>query len=261
MALSPAQAAVAAGIHSARFATYLRAAEGDAAWALELYRWNILLAGALHESLSLTEVFLRNAIDAKLRIWNSAQPNLAGGLHSAEWLLDPARPLNTMTSTARKTATTNAARARAQRPSSHPRKGDPVGHDDILAQMSFGVFARLLPTPNTADKEYTARKILWEQSFVLAFPLAKDDPHGFIVADRAHRLRSLRNRVAHLEPLLDVNVTARFRDMVRLVGAIDRDQQAWLAGVARVREVERQRPQPATRSPATESPQSPAKLP
>ena len=34
---------------------------------------NIELAGAVYEALGIAEVFLRNAVDAQLRIWNAAR--------------------------------------------------------------------------------------------------------------------------------------------------------------------------------------------
>jgi hypothetical protein len=237
-------ALVSQSLHVSRFGTYATAAGGDQDLALRLYRWNLDLASAFHSSLGLTEVFLRNAIDAQLRIWNAAQPKLGGGFHQADWLLDPARPLNSMTTGVRKTATSNATKARAARPPWHPRKNTPINHDDVLAQLTFGVFARLMPTQDTSDKHYTGLQVLWSQALVHAFPAAQNDPDGVTVADRVARLHALRNRVAHMEPLLEVNATARFRDMVRLIGTIDPALQGWFSGVSRVREVDRERPTP-----------------
>lgn len=216
---------VSQSLHVSRFGTYSTAAGGDQDLALRLYRWNLDLASAFHSSLGLTEVFLRNAIDAQLRIWNAAQSKIGGGFHQPEWLLDPARPLNSMTTAARKTAMSNATKARAARPPWHPRKKAPINHDDVLAQLTFGVFARLLPTQDTNDKHYTGRKVLWSQGLVNAFPAAQNDPDGSTVSDRVARLHALRNRVAHMEPLLEVNATGRFRDMVRLIGTIDPELQ------------------------------------
>lgn len=75
-----------------------------------------------------------------------------------------------------------------------------------------------------------------------AFPGEGANNADDVVASRAHRLLALRNRVAHMEPLLAVNAKARHRDAVRLVGAINPELQGWFAGVSRVREVERERP-------------------
>ena len=231
-------------LHVSRFGTYARAADGDMDLALRLYLWNVRMAAAFHATISLTEVLLRNAVDGALREWNAGQPHLDGGLHSADWLLDPARPLNSLTASARKMAAINAGKARAARPANHPRKHAEITHDDMLAQLTFGVFVKLLPTADINDKTYRARKVLWDEALIHAFPAARDDPDGLIIADRAGRIHALRNRVAHAEPLLDVNATARHRDMIRLVGTINPKLQGWLAGTSTVRETERERPAP-----------------
>ncbi|RIJ77005.1 hypothetical protein D1871_08505 [Nakamurella silvestris] len=229
-------------LHISRFGTYMSAAGQDVPKALQLYRWNLELASAFYTSLSLTEVVLRNAIDRELRVWNATQPNTSGGFHQADWLLDPARPLNSLTSKIRQTAMRHAAAARAARPATHPRKNAPISHDDLLAQLTFGVFVKLLPTADPTDKAHRAREVLWTGALASAFPGTPEDPDGVIAADRASRLHSLRNRVAHMEPLLQVNVRGRHRDMIRLVGSIRPEIQGWFSGTSRVMEVWRAKP-------------------
>jgi hypothetical protein len=233
---------IARGLHSARLSTYLAASGGDQAEALNLYRWNLRLAAALHTSLSLTEVLFRNAIDGQLRAWNSVQSRREGGQHSADWLLDPARPLNSLIEGAQRRATQNATAARAARPRSHPRKLAAICHDDVLAQLTFGVFVRLLPTDDLHDPRYRGRRVLWTEALTYAFPTSRNDPDGIVIESRATRLHALRNRVAHLEPLLDVNAQGRHRDMVRLIGCIDPALQGWFSGTSRTVEVARERP-------------------
>jgi hypothetical protein len=70
----PKLTAVTNHITSARLAPYLLVTGSDLGTALNLYRWNIELAGAMYEALGIAEVFLRNAIDTQLRSWNAAQP-------------------------------------------------------------------------------------------------------------------------------------------------------------------------------------------
>lgn len=200
-------------------------------------------SGAFQSVLAITEVILRNAIDRQLRIWNAAQPVRGGsGLHSADWLVDPATPLNSLTRGARRRAADNAREAEAARANAHPRKGARITHDDLVAQLTFGVWAKLLPTPDVGDRNYTARRILWEQAVRHAFPHARDDPDGWIVADRARRLHTLRNRVSHMEPLLDVQAIPRQSDALRLLGAIDPAARDWCAGISRIRAVNSRRP-------------------
>ncbi|MEU4646043.1 hypothetical protein [Nocardia fluminea] len=112
----------------------------------------------------------------------------------------------------------------------------------MLAQITFGVWPKLLPTPNAGDASYRGRQVLWRDALRHAFPHAVNDPHGLVVADRASRLHGLRNRVSHTEPLLDVNITARHDDALRLLGAISPEVRDWCAGFSRVVEVRRKCP-------------------
>lgn len=42
-----------------------------------MYRWNLELSGAIHESLGVVEVVMRNLIDAQLRMWNRSSPPMS----------------------------------------------------------------------------------------------------------------------------------------------------------------------------------------
>lgn len=228
-------------LHPSRIETYTRYSQGDKEKALQLYLWNLRLGSAFHLSLSIFEVILRNAIDEKLRDWNASQINLFGEYHSPDWLKDPARPLNSLTKGARTQATQNAAKARSARASDHPRKDEDISHNDILAQLSFGAFVRLLPILDETEKTYKARQVLWNESISSIFT-SNTEQLKLIQVDRISRIHSLRNRVAHLEPLLGVNVRARHRDMIKVIGAIEPEIQGWFSGVSNVMEVNRKRP-------------------
>jgi hypothetical protein len=230
-------------LHVSRLGTYM-AATGDQAKAIALYRWNVELAGAFFETLTLTEVVLRNALDEQLTVWNAQQRDRSSGRRRpAEWTSDPATPLRTLTSHALQQARQAAVVARAGRPVDHPRKNAPITHDDLIAQLTFGVFVKLLPTPDRRRPDFRSREVLWTQALAGAFPhLATSDPHGYTTAGRAERLRTLRNRVAHAEPLLAVNSRQRLRDAARLLNSIDPTTAGWVMSAARVTHVAQQRP-------------------
>ena len=91
---------IISALGTARIAPYLAAAGGNEKKALSLYRWSVELAASTQEMLGLTEVFLRNAIDAQLQIWNNAEKG-----YQTSWLLhDPASPLRSLTEGKRKSA-------------------------------------------------------------------------------------------------------------------------------------------------------------
>lgn len=134
--------------------------------------------------------------------------------------------------------------------SSHPRRHADLTHDDLLAQMTFGTLRSLLPIANTNATKYGAKKVLWHQAFVHAFPYldTQFDPDGLILADRVDRLHLLRNRVAHMEPLLEVNVAARLTDAYTVLGLIHPDLRSFASGASRVRQVQAADPRPRARS-------------
>ena len=104
---------------------YLHATQGDEKLALTLYIWHTELTAAIQQMLGITEVVLRNAMDAHLQIWNQAQ----GG---SSWLLEePATPLRSLSAGKRKDALHRATRQAALRDTEHRRYGAAVQHDDV----------------------------------------------------------------------------------------------------------------------------------
>ncbi|MCU1477519.1 MAG: hypothetical protein JWQ64_2212 [Subtercola sp.] len=87
-----------------------------------------------------------------------------------------------------------------------------------------------------------ARQVLWAQALTSAFPHRHGDPDGTILADRVGRLHALRNRVSHMEPLLEVNISARHTDVLHVVGSISPEARDWCAGTSRVKQVARTDP-------------------
>ncbi|MBS9375979.1 hypothetical protein GON09_005000 [Rhodococcus sp. B50] len=105
--------AVTKHLHPVRLSTYTSRCGNDPYLALELYKWNLQLSAAFQQVLAVTEVALRNAIDEQLRIWNAAQPRRSepgsshvqrGGSYGQDWLIDAARPLNSLTRDSRRSA-------------------------------------------------------------------------------------------------------------------------------------------------------------
>ncbi|WP_404316517.1 hypothetical protein [Prescottella equi] len=231
-------------LHPARLGTYTSRCSNDPLRALELYRWNLELSAAFQQVLAVTEVALRNAIDGQLQLWNASQPHhtVSGALHTHEWLSDPARPLNSLTRGSRGRARDHAQDALTARDAGHPRHGVAPTHDDVLTQLTFGVWTKLLPTSDTSDRNFRGREVLWKDALQHAFPHRKGDPDGYGVASRTARLHALRNRVSHMEPLLDVHVKARHNDALRLLGAMSPEVRDWCSGISRVIEVDRNCP-------------------
>lgn len=241
-------AVVARYISQPRLEPYLTEANGDRERALALYQWNTQLAAAFQEVLANVEVLVRNAIDLQLQTWNASRGVDPQGVpYTREWALHPAPPLAGTVRQALQKATTHAERARAARDPGHPRKHAPISHDDIVAQLSFSVWRTLLPP---AAPKKVGLQNLWNNALVRAFPRAGGSsvnqilatPADVLVHDRLDRLITLRNRVAHMENLLQVNVPARLTDCLSLLSYLSPQARDWCAGASRVTEVNNARP-------------------
>jgi hypothetical protein len=215
-----------------RLAPYVAAAGGSERLAMQLYQWNIELSGATHEALHVFEVVFRNTIDTQLSNWNATQSDTTTGHRfSPEWLLDPAPLLRRLV----RQSELDNARARAARAVRHHKRA-PL-HGDLLAQLSMGTWRFLLP-----DRD-PGRQHLWEHAVSKGFPNLKRPARQMVAAvDDVYRLR---NRVAHLEPLLrSAAVREQYSNMRTVLGEIDTAAETWFVSIQRMTTILRSRPSP-----------------
>ncbi|WP_338857843.1 hypothetical protein WDY80_23920 (plasmid) [Gordonia hongkongensis] len=234
-------------LHAARLGPYKQRCGGSDYSALALHSWNTHMAAAIHEALSPVEIILRNALDDHLASWNERQapPANDDDLYTRDWLLRPARPLAQLaTDGDRKKLQSYAEKSKRHRANSHPRKNAPIEHNDLLSQTTFGFWNGLLPHKHGFERKRRLALQLWNEGVKDAFPNLKNDPSGYATADRVRRLHALRNRVAHMENLLDVDIDARYRDALNLLTSIDGDLYRWFSGISRIRAVNSLRPHP-----------------
>lgn len=227
VALDAQSAAVIAAISQPRLGPYLAAARGNEREALRFYQWNIDLSGAVYEALHVFEVFFRNAVDAEISTWNATQVDRQSGRqHSPDWLLDPARLLERLAG-ANISRATDQARSALRAPR---HRGRAASHADIVAQLSFDTWRYLLP-----DRD-PGRQRLWKDALQNAFPYLQEDPRELVRrVDGAYKLR---NRVAHLEPLLRPGVVrAELHGMRWVLRAIDPQLEQWFTSRQRVTQV------------------------
>lgn len=215
---------------SVRLAPYLVAAGSNRRDAIRLYQWNIELSGTVYEALHVFDVVLRNTMDVQLCTWNANQIDTKTGRpHSAEWLLDPAPLLRRLVGG----QDFAKARFRASRAVKNQRRS--AGHADLLAQMSFGTWRFLLPGHDPG------RQYLWDHALQAAFPYLDRKPHELTIL--VNGIYHLRNRVAHLEPLLrSDNVREQFLNMRAVLSEIDPVIEQWFVSRQRVTSVLRARP-------------------
>jgi hypothetical protein len=226
------EAAVRRHISDQRFASYLESLTFED--ALRLYEWNIALPAAVYESLHRVEVIVRNALDRELSVWNEQQIDSHSSLtYGREWLVNPAPLLNRLLG-----SSWEKTRTRVGRHSRTSSRGAVQMHADILVQLPFSAWRFLLP-----DKD-PGRRLLWEQATRWAFPGWEKD--SLALTKDVAGLVMLRNRVAHLEPIIRPGYVERqFSAMRRVVGAIDPAAGLWLVTQQRITTVLKARPSPA----------------
>lgn len=226
----------------ARHRAYVDAAGGSAQRAAELYEWSTKLAGAWHSHIGYIEVAVRNAIDRELAIWNASQTDDQGNPYGPDWTVDGGaapllfrtieKPLNEARENARKEA--------QRRPRWHARRGAQPNHDDVVAQLSFGSWSRLVTAPQGPEKARVnaSQILLWEQALSRAFPGAvAGEPGRVWVGNQLEGIRRLRNRIAHHDNLLDVDTTARLNGSLALLVRIHTDFPALVMGPNTLRQL------------------------
>lgn len=215
MSLQTSPEAIHGWFSESRMRPYLREADGDQETALRLYKWNAELSAACFEVMSHLEVLIRNALDGCL------QDHLKEATCGIPWFLMPINsgPAQTRISTS---IETTRLRLRAQKKEMRPQ---------IIANLSFGFWTNLLGTPHEE---------LWRHSLHSAFPYSSGKRKD--VAAACTSLRLFRNRLAHPDSLLAVDVPFQLRKMLLVAGWVDPDAKLWLKSIERVTSVYSLRP-------------------
>lgn len=227
---------------TSRIEPYVKAAGGDEKKALDLYHWGTQMTASIQEILGITEVCLRNAIDAELQKWNSKKLKQPG----ASWLLgDPAEPLRRLTKGKRKEATLRAQKSADRRLVNHFRYDQKITHDDVLAHTTLDMWRDILPSyavnADIKKSENKNRLGLWNKVVKNAFPYA-DDPHGEKTYWRVSHVHDLRNRVSHMDSVLNIDILDITENVFALVKSIDPVLGNWLMSISTINTVYRKRP-------------------
>lgn len=198
-----------------RLSTYLHRCNNDLDLAVALYEWNTTISSALWETLGHTEVVLRNTLATRLTQRHARLKR------QRTWLDDPKRELD-----ARATADIADARARLR------AKGKPASEGQIISELSLGFWRFIIA------KRY--QTTLWPE---LAGGF-RHAPNRTIktVEDPVRRLHELRNRLAHHQRVWNLDLPARYTDMLDVLGFVDPDVRTWVAQTSRVPAVLLSRP-------------------
>lgn len=187
-----------------RFETYLEAVGRDTDRALRLYCWNIEASGAWWGPFHVLEVAVRNSVHSRL-VARTGRPDW---WHSTGLSLKGDHP--------------KRLREAVDRASRDHAGNSTAGH--VVAQLSLGFWIGLL-----ANRYH---QHLWIPDLRQAFPHyngRRDDLHQSL-----ERLRKLRNRVAHHEPVFARDLGADHRMILDMLGYINPEAQTWVADHSRV---------------------------
>lgn len=205
---------VATALSAERLAPYVRATNGSLAEAVRLYEWNLAVSGALYEALGILEVVLRNALSEQLAAHHGT---LAG-----HWYDDPLGVLSVQA-----TDDIGAARNRVVK----LRRGESPGR--VIAELNFGFWKFLLA------RRYEAT--LWTGYLRHAFPNLRPQNRATVYG-ALDALHTLRNRIAHHEPIHKRNLSTDMLTIYRVLDWIDPEVRAWAIGLSRLQPLITARP-------------------
>ncbi|MFV2197093.1 hypothetical protein [Nocardiopsis sp. LOL_012] len=195
-----------------RMAPYLRKTGGDRRDALAVYEWSARTAAAAFEDVGHLEVLLRNALDECLR--EHVRESECG----IPWFLLP-------------TPGGEHVAEAVQVVRERLRKQKQESRDQIVAGLTFGFWSGLLGT---------RYEELWRECLYRAFPNASGRRKE--VSVELDGVRKFRNRLAHHDSMLSVDVPFEARRIFTLARYIDHDVADWLEQRSRVLKVYGERP-------------------
>jgi hypothetical protein len=186
-------------ISEQRFATYLAAAHRNQAAALQLYTWNAAASAALYGPMQALEVTLRNAVNDPL-----------ARAYGQRWFMDP-----TVVRRWELTRATEVGAALGRRGAVTP--------GDVIAELGLGYWVGLFA--NAYDQT------LWRTDLYRVFSPRQHRRH---VHDNLDHLRTLRNRIAHHEPIFQRRLVDDYERLHQLLVAMSPTTWAWVHHHSRV---------------------------
>lgn len=197
-----------------RLGPYLVVTGGNLHEALELYAWNVRIGAAMFESIHHVEVALRNAMHERLTAMSVAKSGNAEWYRQRSWF--DHKQLESIDEATKSLESRNY----------------PITTARMVAELGLGFWRMLL------RRSY--HETLWMPTLRLAFPLWRGDRNTMYAS--VDRINTLRNRIAHHEPIHSFDHIAEEESMLGVVGYICQDTRAWIAAHSRVAAVAAERP-------------------
>lgn len=219
-----------------RLAPYVAQQGGSLGKGLDLYVWNLQLAGAFHEVIAMVEVCLRNALNQQL------VARFGPRWFATQGLFDDRM--------------TRALREACRRISGSGMQDlDQCDPAKMVSEVTLGTWVQLLEKggyysngDRRERRDYDS--LLWRTALHRAFP--NSSGRRADVLRLAQRFHYLRNRVAHHEPLFKgvplrgqsgrVSINDAHDGAVELVGLVSTEARDWVSVRSRVPAVLAERP-------------------
>lgn len=213
-------AALETSLSPERIETYIQTTNGDKERALRLYTWNTAVSAAFYGPLQGLEVALRNSMHRQLEV-----------KYGSDWYDNPKCGLD------------RGALNRVDEAKTKLRKGNYlIDSPHIIAELPFGFWVSLLGKggqprpPDTLKRNY--EMTLWRPALFKAFSHSKrkrSDTH--LPLDY---LRTLRNRIAHHEPIFTRHLEKDYQSIIEVTEWICPKTADWIKHHSRVEELLRQ---------------------
>ena len=209
---------VAGYLTAERLGPYLSCTHGDLQAALLLYEWNTHAAAAVMQTVGLLEVAVRNALDREASVWATSRH----GVHT--WF--DVIPLDT-----RGRRTLEESRNRATRQGRTPER-----HGKVIAELPLGFWRYLV-----ANRYHTS---LWVPALHRAFPNGHPDlrERRKLVEKSLQDVSRIRNRAAHHEPLLRLDLEHYLDHILDAARWISHDVELWVDDLTTLPDIRRRRP-------------------
>ena len=205
--------AIRAAISQPRFAAYMRRAGNQEEYACDLYLYNSRLAKAFLFPLNMCEITLRNAVD-----------ELLVRRFGVLWHTNPSFTTRILTDDSRAALDKAILRAGAR-----------ASRDQIVATLTFDFWSNLFRS-DYGD--------LWRTSVNVVFPRLPRGQSRRDVQQLVRTINTFRNRVAHHEPILDMNVTEIYSQILQLIELRCSATADWVRHHSTISAVIRTRPRP-----------------
>ena len=197
-----------------RFAPFLRLAGGNLDYAEDIYTWHADLTAACFHSVHHFEVLLRNSVDRALT------PAESSPAIESSWLL------STPILSAKGMAQVESIIQR------NAKDGMRLTKDRLISSLPFSFWVHLFGRAPECEA-------IWRKYLHIAFPGAARRKDVLV---RLESLRKFRNRLAHHDSLLSLNVRARHDFMLEIAGWISPEAEGWLACESKVEKLLASRP-------------------